>query len=129
MERKFRKAEKLRSHKRVEQLFDKGYSLQVKKLRVYWLRTYDNDPFPVKVILTVSKKKFRRAIHRNLVRRRMREAYRILKPALYTFMQRRSITIDLAIIYTGDPIPTYADIRDNMEQIINRIRMYYEESD
>jgi ribonuclease P protein component len=76
----FGKEEKLCSEKDIDLLYKTGASFLSHPIVVYYL------PKPElsfsKVLVSVSKKKFKRAVDRNLLKRRMREAYRLNKSIL-----------------------------------------------
>jgi len=60
-------------------------------------------------MVTVSKKKFKRAVHRNRIKRLMREAYRLEK----VFLSELNLheCLDLALVYTGDNEVALPEIR------------------
>lgn len=128
MDQKFRRAERLRSKKRINEVFSSGSSRQVGRCRISWLASDTGTPYPARTIFTVSKKKFRRATDRNLVRRRMREAYRTYKHDLYAILDKHHISIDLAIVYTGDQLPAFEELQENIRLIIKKLRAYYEKA-
>jgi len=81
----FTKAERLCSRKAIERLFSEGQSFAKYPIRLVWmpLSTAAEAEFSVQVALSVPRKKFKKAVHRNRIRRLMREAYRTNKHRLY----------------------------------------------
>jgi ribonuclease P protein component len=75
----FRKEERLRNKKQIEKLFSEGKTFLFYPLKVIYNEIEFPEPFPAKVAFAVSKKLFKKAVRRNLIRRRMREAYRLNK--------------------------------------------------
>jgi ribonuclease P protein component len=78
---KFSKQERLTSKKIIEELFSKGSSVYLYPFRLQYIRRINSAIAPDKVILpqvlfSVSKRNFKRAVDRNLIKRRLREAYR-----------------------------------------------------
>lgn len=65
-----------------------------------------------RILVTVPKKNFKRAVKRNLLKRRMREAYRTQKDLL------RTGGIDLMLSYSSGDIATYGDIRSDIAGIL-----------
>ena len=70
----FNKAERLSSKKLTDELFNKGSSFVLYPFRVYWMACEMTEPY--QVMITVSKKHFPLAVHRNRIKRLMREAFR-----------------------------------------------------
>src|SRR6188768_1623853 len=76
----FRKEERLRKEKDIQELFDKGSSFYLFPFKVFILPNDDKESH--QVLISVSKKNFKRAVDRNTIKRRMREAYRLQKQIL-----------------------------------------------
>lgn len=81
---RFKKEERLHSKKMIEKLFTEGDSFLVYPFKVVYLNTDFPGKYPVKAAFAVSKKLFRKAVHRNLIKRRMRESYRQNKHMMYS---------------------------------------------
>ena len=80
----FKRGERLKSRKVIEQLFKRGQSFAQYPLRIVWVDMEERrSEFPAQFALSVSKKKFKRAVDRNRIRRLVREAYRLNKHVLY----------------------------------------------
>lgn len=78
----FRKEEKLTKEKDIQELFDKGSSFYLFPFKVFVLPNPRQDCPHHQVLISVSKKNFKRAVDRNLIKRRIRESYRLQKEAL-----------------------------------------------
>jgi ribonuclease P protein component len=76
----FRKEERLRKENDIQELFEKGSSFYLFPFKVF-VRTPDNLECS-QVLISVSKRNFKRAVDRNLLKRRIREAYRTQKDVL-----------------------------------------------
>lgn len=120
--RTFKKEERLKSRKQIKKLFSAGNSYAVYPLRLVWLPMGDNSKdVPVKFALTVAKKRIRRATHRNRVRRRIREAWRLNKAALYEKLKEESTTFSFMIIFTGkEEEASFDQIEGALQTIIER---------
>jgi ribonuclease P protein component len=117
----FKKPERLCSKKAIEALFERGSSFYNFPLQVIWLESPMDIPFPAQVAFSVSKKSFKRAVKRNLIKRRMREAYRKNKHLLYQVLESNKKKIIFFIIYKGDFIPDYLSVEGWMKQITEKL--------
>ena len=66
-----------------------------------------------RIMVSVPKKFFKRAVKRNLLKRRMREAYRTQKDLLKS-------PADLMIVYNSDEVADYGTIRTEIACILGR---------
>ena len=115
----FHKNERLCSKKVIEKLFAEGRSLFVYPLKAVFIETALNTDVSVQVAFAVSKKSFKRAVMRNLLKRRMREAYRLNKNQFYDEIGGKQIA--LFLIYTSKTEETYAIIESATKKVIKRV--------
>jgi ribonuclease P protein component len=124
----FKKEERLCSKKLLEELFNNGSSFLLYPFRVSWLPSVLNPDIPVQVVINVSKRKFKRAADRNLLKRRIREAYRLNKgELLYSFLQKNNLQIILSINYVGNEILEYVVIEKKLKAAFDKLRRGYNE--
>jgi ribonuclease P protein component len=119
--RTFKKTERLCSKKAIDALFERGISFYLYPFQVIWLESPADIPFPSQVALSVSKKLFKKAVTRNLIKRRIREAYRKNKYILYKFLEEADRKIIFIIIYKGDFVPDYISVEESVIQIIETL--------
>ncbi|WP_019948383.1 ribonuclease P protein component [Hymenobacter aerophilus] len=96
----FPKAEHLCRKKLIDELFKQGASFGVYPLRLVWLAAPEPSLAPPQVLVSVSKRNFKRAVDRNYLKRLMREAWRLNKYRLVEAEGGHRVA-QLAIIYTG----------------------------
>ncbi len=120
---KFGKNERLHSKKLIAQLFKEGKSFFKYPFKIVYLETGHADTAPVTVLISVSRKKFKRAVDRNRVKRLIREAYRKNKYILYESEKlnfQKSLLIGL--IYTGKTIMSYNEIEKKIILILRHLK-------
>ena len=113
----FKKEEKLKSRKLIEQLFDKGSSLSVFPLRIVYLKIVHGTGFPVQAGFSVPKRKFKKAVDRNRIKRLIRESYRRQKHTLY---QNIDDTYILMFTYLDEKEHKYVDIEEKMIHLLEK---------
>lgn len=116
----FHKNERLCSKKVIDKLFAEGKSFFVYPLKIVYLET----PLPVKnqvqAAFTVGKRNFKKAVQRNLIKRRMREAYRLNKQKLYEGLGDKQLAV--FFIYTGKTISEYKQIETAIIKGIKKLK-------
>jgi ribonuclease P protein component len=101
----FEKEERLCNKKLIDGLFHNGSSFLCYPFKASWMFIDGPQQFPVQILFSVSKKRFKRAVDRNLIKRRMREAYRLNKQQyLYDLLSSRDKKIVLSLGYIGKEI-------------------------
>jgi ribonuclease P protein component len=108
------KQERLCSQKTIEELFASGESFLAYPLKVVYLPINNSQPYPAQAAFTVSKRNFKRAVKRNLLKRRMREAYRLNKASFYAELGQKERDIALMFVFIGKDIAEYAAIEKSM---------------
>ena len=125
----FSKEERLCSVKLIDKLFHNGSSFLLYPFRIVWLPETLSTDSPVQVLISVPKKKFKRAIDRNLLKRRIREIYRLQKSEhLYPFLTEHSVSMILGISYIGNEIGEYAFMEKKFNAAILKLKKVYLES-
>jgi len=144
----FKKSERLTNKKTFDQLFKSGKSISVFPFRWVWIETntasggssskqaslptaaanLPDRQAGCQLGISVPKKSFQKAVHRNTLKRRIREAYRKNKHLLYEVLHRRcgnpqnkNHSIALMIIYTAQEQLPYSEIEKKMVVSLVRI--------
>lgn len=109
----YNKNEKLKSQKAIEQLFAEGKSVSAYPLRMVYL---DNQT-QLKVGVSVSKRNFKLAVHRNRVKRLLREGYRLNKNLL---IDNKLDHYTLMILYISKEMPDFKIIDKKMKALLTK---------
>lgn len=108
---------------RVTEVFRSGRSCVGYPLRAcFSTAPAQADAYPVNILVSVPKRLFKRAVKRNLLKRRMREAYRLNQQTLSDFANEKAIRIDIAFSYIADTEKDYSTIEKAILKIIDKIQ-------
>jgi len=117
----FKKGERLKRRKLIKRLFNReGKSLAVYPLRIIWLEAELDSTYPAQFGLSVPKRAFPKAAHRNRIRRRLREAYRLNKNILYDFIVTQEKQYAIMVLYTAKEVMTFQEIDKKMKIAIRQ---------
>ena len=122
MRQTLKKHERLHGKKNIEQLFLHGKSFFSHPFIVHHQTVPATaGSLPVcAVLFSVSKKKFPHATQRNLLKRKMKEAFRKNKQVIYNkIMTSQTNDLHLAFIYVNNEILDYARIEKKMIETLN----------
>lgn len=112
---RFPKREKLVSKKDIEELFKNGSSFY---LRPLLMKYHPVESDVNKMLFSVSKRNFKRAVDRNLIKRRMREAYRLNKHLL---VSEQGTFYHIGFVYVDKSILPYDQIEHKLKKLIKRL--------
>ena len=113
---KFPKAEKLKSRKQIEKLFEEGESLKVFPLRIRYLKTNEGGN-NVQVAFSVPKRNFKKAVDRIRIKRVLRELYRKNKHLINQDLKHSYI---LMFMFTDRQEWSYLDLEKKMTSLLTK---------
>lgn len=126
------KIERLRSKILIDKVFTEGSRIYAYPFKLLWLIHPLSDATCVQSVVSVSKRRFKRANKRNLLKRRIREAFRTNKNGLYQVVENAGIQVCIAIIYNSNNIEDYRviklGIKDLFVQLVQKLRKIKENS-
>ena len=124
MKQTFKKEERLHEKKLIETLFKGGNSFYKFPFKVVYLKLEDAKAYPAKVLISVSKHNFKRAVDRNRIKRLIREAYRKNKHLLLGENADLGVprtTWLIGLIYRGNVIPEYKEVEKKIILILHKL--------
>ncbi|MCE2823906.1 MAG: ribonuclease P protein component [Sediminibacterium sp.] len=117
----YNKFEKLKSRKQIELLFAKGKSISAFPVKVFYLPVDHTPVHPVQVGVGVSARNFKKAVDRNTIKRRMREAYRLHKLPIHEHLVAQQKSVAVFILWIDKQMPTTAALQDLMPAVIEKL--------
>ena len=114
----FPKTERLCNYHSIQALFKEGKSIKKYPLKLIYL-PLDKALTPSQVLISVPKKKLKRAVDRNRIKRLIRESYRMEKHQLSSVDR----SFSLAIIYMGQELTTYNQIRPLVAALLKQLSL------
>ena len=118
---RFGAEEKLKSQKTIKSLFESNQTAFSYPIKAFYNFEKDENSLSTlpKAGVSVSKRKFKRAVDRNLLKRRMREAYRLHKSPLIE--ESQLMNLNVLFVYIAEAEEEYLTIEKSMKKIIKSI--------
>ena len=110
----FPKKERLCGKTAISKLLAQGRHASVPGMRFLYMTETGNDH--ARLLISVPKKIFKRAVKRNLYKRRIRESWRRQKHLLNV-----GNGIDILVMYSSKELLTYEEIYTSIGQIIEKV--------
>src|SRR6056297_1791760 len=114
----FKKNERLSGQKEISLLMKKGNVFHRHPFRIQWL-VFPNDSgysFQMKAAFSVPRRKFKKAVKRNTIKRRMKEAYRLNKNTFIQQMKDSRHSLFVLFVFTSRNELSYHDIDNGMKE-------------
>ncbi|MDO5665030.1 MAG: ribonuclease P protein component [Bacteroidia bacterium] len=123
----FKKEERVSGKKRIENLFAHGQSFLAYPFRIVFYEYECAVSEPVSILISIPKKRLKRATARNRMKRLVREAYRLNKNLLQSDLLIENHRIDLAFVYVKDELSGYdiveKSVCKSLREISNKLKI------
>lgn len=113
----FKKAERLSKEKTIQELFSKGSSFYLHPFKVIYIPNPNQSTAQPQVLISVSGRNFPKAVDRNLIKRRIREAYRLQKEIIQGGSKKGAF----AFVYTAKSALPFAEIKSKLFLVLEKI--------
>jgi len=115
MNYKFPKEEKLKHKKVIDKLFTEGNAVSKFPIKLIYTKTSEAQQVSIVTGVSVAKRKFKKAVDRNRIKRQLREAYRLHKNDIFN-----KITTPYAFmfLYIGNEKPESLQIQKAMKLVL-----------
>ena len=119
------KSERLSSRKQIARLFEEGQGFVCFPYSVRWVAAGEepsSEVPPVRVLVTVTKRRFKHAVDRNRVKRVTRECYRLHKVNLYQRLAETGAEpLLLSLSYIDSQLPDFHQAMKRFDTIVERL--------
>ncbi len=117
----FKKNERITSRDKIDKLYKSGKSIKAFPLYAKYI-IVDNQEVSSQILISVSKRKLRKAVDRNRIKRLIREAYRLNKHNLTNHLEAQNIKIAFVINYSLSELTTFDIIEKQIINILSKIK-------
>ena len=114
------KSERLCSKTLIEELLTSEESFVKYPFRFIYRRSSEPGEYPARIAVSVSKRKFKRAVKRNRIKRLARESFRLNKSILHDRLPE-GMTVDILAIYLDNRLPAYAKVNRSFRSALEKI--------
>lgn len=117
----FTKKEIVSGKTRIEKIFASGRAFLIYPFRVVYLEYDVNDNVAPSLLISIPKKRLKRATDRNRMKRLAREAYRLNKGRLILDNIPEGVGVDIAVIYVADKLLPYYMVEKSIIRALQEI--------
>ncbi len=118
------KSERLTNKNLFEELLTSSFSFVQYPFRMVAKESSCKGDYPARIAISVSKKKFKRAVHRNRLKRLTREAFRCNKSILYNAVSPEQ-TIDILFIYLDNRIVPFSKVEKALQTALTKMAQHF----
>ncbi|MFC2080648.1 ribonuclease P protein component [Bacteroidota bacterium] len=118
----FGNQERLKSSLTIQDLLKSGKVVSEFPLKIYWsISTDPQQNFPARVAISVPKRKFKKAVDRNLMKRRIRESYRQNKDLIYDPLRQKKLNVELIILFLSDEFISFDGLNISIRKLLQKL--------
>jgi len=105
----------------MDELFASGKSVSAYPVKIIFSEATEAYDVPVKTGVSVSKRYFKKAVHRNRIKRLLREAYRMQKQPLIDACAAKGKQYNLFILYLDKALPDFILLQEKVQQALEKL--------
>ena len=117
----------LKSEKVIASLFKGGKSVKAYPIKLIWSFSDDIEVVDFKMAVSVPKRKFKKAVERNRIKRLIRESFRLNNSELKETLHVHNKKVNVFFIYMGSDVPTYQEVEGKIILSLLRLKEQIQE--
>jgi len=115
------KEERLKSSATIQNLLKKGETVSEYPFKLYWSISDPQQKYPARLAISVPKRKFKRAVDRNLIKRRIKESYRQNKSIIYDPLREKNTNIVMIILFLSDEFISFDSLDAGILKLLRKL--------
>ncbi|MDR2804216.1 MAG: ribonuclease P protein component [Dysgonamonadaceae bacterium] len=117
----FTKSERIFIQREIDLLFTEGKAFSAYPLRVVYAVQKPFSGAPAAILISIPKKRFKRAVKRNRGKRLIRETYRLNKTLLWESLAASGKQLLIAFIYIGNELCDFPTMDKAMRKAMTKL--------
>jgi len=113
--------QRLKRKKLFDEVFATGKSLRTPILSAVYKETALPDNVHLQAAFSASKRKFKKAVDRNKLKRLMREAYRTQRTPLENVLKTHNKQLAVVFVFTFTQIPAFAEVKQDINILLQKL--------
>ncbi len=113
--------ERLKKRKQITELFEKNQSFLFFPIKVFYKKPSQPLDFLIKTGVGANSRNFKKAVHRNRIKRLLREAYRLHKLPLHQYLEQHNQQAIVFFLYIDKALPQKKVLQNKMPSLIREL--------
>lgn len=116
----YNKKEKIKSRTQLNELFTKSPNFLVFPIKVFY-KIVDTQTLPLQAGVGVSKRYFKKAVHRSRIKRLLREMHRLSKNNMVLELEKKQKSLQVFYLYIYNELPTLELLQEKQKIICQKL--------
>lgn len=106
----------------IDQLFSSGKVITKPPFRLVYLSVSDSDFIGVQTLISVPKRRFKLAVSRNVIKRKISEAFRLNSVELNEILTKTNTHLAIGFIYIGSKEIDFTETQNKMQSVLEKLQ-------
>jgi ribonuclease P protein component len=117
--------QRLKRKKLFEEVFATGKSLRTPIISVHYKETVLPQNIHLQAAFSASKRKFKKAVDRNKLKRLMREAYRLQRNELENVLKTHNKQAAVVFVFTFTQVLSFAEVKKSVNILLQNLEKQF----